>query len=163
MTIQVLAQEALETGVLFVNRIRHTHKRPAGPPDIVDRLWCGGVDVRSRLVDKIRHDGIDHTANDLVDQAPVVEIRITFVHFVVLVAEQGLPAQLLEADQARAETIIDVVIVVRDRIDNIGDLRLKSGLFTIQKAFSNKGLSVSLTDLCWSAGSYSDAAHSISP
>ena len=46
-------------------------------------------------------------------------------------------AQVLERDQAGAQAVVDIVIVVGDLVGEIGQLRLETGLLAIHKALAH--------------------------
>jgi hypothetical protein len=71
----------------------------------------------------------DHSPDNFIDQAPVVEIRVSGVHLVVMLAEKRLRAQLVETQESRAEAIVHIVIVVCDGVGDIDELQNSASEF----------------------------------
>ena len=79
---------------------------------------------------------MNHAANDLVDETPILQRRVARANFLVGPREQTLRSELLQGQQAGAVAIVDVVVVVGNGVSNIGDLRLETRLFPIEKSFT---------------------------
>jgi hypothetical protein len=54
----------------------------------------------------------------------------------VLAAEDREPAQLVDRDEPGADPVVHVVVVVGDRIGEVGELRLERGLASLEEALS---------------------------
>ncbi len=138
MPVQVLVEKFLQRQVLLVTP-RRTSTPAAAPASRTSSIDVGTLllEAAARLLDQVGHDGADHAADDFVNQATIIELRITVAHVNVLRFEQWLFAQLLETDQARAKSVIDIVVVVGDRIGDVRQLRFEARLLAFQEALAD--------------------------
>ena len=60
-----------------------------------------------------------------MDQAAIGDVRVTRLDVRQVTSEGAYFAQLLESEQARAQTVVYVVVVVRNLVGEIGQLRLQ--------------------------------------
>ena len=74
-----------------------------------------------------------------------LQIRIQPEHYSVLPPEQRHLAQAVQHDQPRAHAVVDIVIVVRDLVGEIGELRFEAGCRRLRK---RSPTSPSLRALC---------------
>ena len=65
-----------------------------------------------------------------------MEFRVTAADFVVLLLEKCDFTELLQADQTRAQAIVDIVTVVGDLVRQVGELCFQAGLGSGQKTFA---------------------------
>ena len=87
-----------------------------------------------RFLDQVAHDVVDHAPDDLVHQAPARQLAVAREHRIVLAREQRHAASSLERDQSGAQAVVHVVVVVGDRVREIGDLRLEARLPALEEA-----------------------------
>ena len=84
-----------------------------------------------------RHDVIDHAAHDLVDQPPAAPARDTRPsRHRTARRNSGTCRKLLERDQAGAQAVVEIVVVVGDLVGEIGDLRFERRLPALDEALA---------------------------
>jgi len=88
---------------------------------------CSG-DPRAAGVDHIDDHPIDHAADGLVDHPASGELRIALEYRRMFAAEQEDLAKCVDLHEPGAQTIIDIVIVVGDRVGQVGELRFEARL-----------------------------------
>jgi hypothetical protein len=137
MPIQVARQKAFQRDVLFVNGRGHADERRVRRAHVFDRGNARLDEATLRFLDEVIDDRADHAADDFVNEATVLELRIAAAHGLVLRVEQRLLAQLVERQQPGAVAVVNVVVVVGDRIGDVGYLRLEARLPALQEALAN--------------------------
>ena len=85
----------------------------------------------------IAHEIVDHAANGLVELPPGRRLRISRDDRCVEPREHSHFLQFLDVDQPGAHAVIHIVIVVRDGIGEVGELRLEPGLRAIEESFAD--------------------------
>ena len=136
MTIDVIAQVLLELEVLGGDCFAELHQRRRLRAHVFDVGGAGRLDRGLCRLDEVRDDVVDHPPHDFVDQAAILQLRIEREHRVVLAPEQRHVAQAVERDQSGAQAVVDVVIVVRDLVGEIRDLRFEAGLAALDEALA---------------------------
>ena len=81
---------------------------------------------------------IDHPPQNFIHLPAARERRVLRLYFGVIFAEQRHRQQLLHGDEAGANAILDIVIVVGYFVGKVRELRLQSGLLTVDEAFAQK-------------------------
>ena len=76
VAVEVPVQELLQGQVLLGDFVRETDHAIACLANVVDRAGRQPFDVALRGLDQVGHDRVDHAADDLVDQPPVLEPRV---------------------------------------------------------------------------------------
>ena len=67
----------------------------------------------------------------------LIELGIPRLHVVQSRGEQRLLAQLLQTQEPGADAVVDVVIVVSDRVRDVGQLCFEAGLFALEKTLTD--------------------------
>jgi hypothetical protein len=78
----------------------------------------------------------DHAADNFMDQASAGNLWMGRANNLVLALEQRHCAQVIERDELRSQPIVKIVIVVRDLIGDVGDLRLKRRLLAFDETLT---------------------------
>ncbi len=90
--------------------------------------------VSRREVDDQR---VDHPADRFVHHAALADLRKLRAHLARVAREQRNILQLGQLQQARAQPVVDVVVVVGDLVGEVGDLRLEARLALLQEALAD--------------------------
>ena len=133
VAVEVLAQVALELEVLGVDFVTEHQQRLRLRADVLDARGREPGDRRTRRADQVVDQVVDHPPHHLVHQAARAEVGVALDDAVVLAAEDRDPAQLLDRDQAGTDAVVDVVVVVGDRVGQVGELRLERGLAAVEE------------------------------
>ena len=104
--------------------------RPAGRSAGRRRPTPAGRSATRRRVSAIRSSTMqaDQPAHRFVDQPRQLDAGIAPAHLVEHRADQRHVAQIVDAEQAGAQAVVDVVVVVGDVVGERGDLRLGAGV-----------------------------------
>ena len=137
MPVHTLAQETLQFQVLLAHRFAHGDQRATVRAHGVDILRRDDLEPLAAGADHINHHFVDHTTHDLVDAAARRQRGIRGAHAVKMPAHQRDFAQVFERDQAGAQTIVDIMVVVGNLIGEVGQLGLESGLLAIDEALTH--------------------------
>src|SRR5690606_10680633 len=76
----------------------------------------------------------DHPPDDLAGEHLPVEARVLALDRPKLLGEERHVGELLERQEARAQAVVDVVVVVCDLVRDVRDLRLETGLAPLDEA-----------------------------
>ena len=98
-----------------------------------ERDSCGG-DTAPCFIDEVADEQIDQAAARFVTQYGSGGLRITCLHLGENVAVQGLGAQIFQIQQAGAQAVVDIMVIVGDLVGEIDDLGFQAGLGAAQKA-----------------------------
>ena len=79
---------------------------------------------RRGLADQVAHHAVDHAADRLVDQAPVVDAGIAPADLREHGTDQRHIGEIGDREQPGAQPVVEVVVVVGDVVGERGDLRL---------------------------------------
>jgi len=128
VAVDALTQESLELlmgleyrGAERDERLRpRSHLRDRGGPRLSNPCRRG--------VDDVDDDVVDHAADGLVDELALRKPGMLTPCSGVVAVEQADLAQVGYVDEARAQSIVHVVIVVRDLVGEIGELGLEARL-----------------------------------
>ena len=137
MSIKMLPQVLLEFEVLGVDLLAEREQRRRQGPHGRDVAGLRGVERRARGVDQVVDRVIDHATHDFVDQASLLQLRVLLAHRLVLAADHFQLTQLVDRDQAGADAVVDVVIVVGDGIGEVRELRLERRLASLQESLAD--------------------------
>ena len=132
----MFAQECLQRMVQFARAVAESDQRSRMRPDLGDRPHPRCAEPRRRRIDQIGDQVIDHPPQNFINLPAARERRVLRLHFGVIVAEQRHRQQLLHGDEAGADAVLHVMIVVGDLIGEIRELRLESGLLAVDEAFA---------------------------
>ncbi len=136
MTIEILAQEALELQVALARRLAQPNQGSTSLSYAVDALGSARVDGGLAGLDQIDDLPVDHAAYDLVDDASIREIR-PLVHDLLVGLPEALNAlEIGEIHEPCAQAVVHVVIVVGDLVGDVRDLRLESRLAAVQESLT---------------------------
>ena len=83
--------------------------------------------------DHVHHDVVDHAPDHLVHEPAAAEVGVALLHVAQLPVDDGQIAQLVERDEAGAQAVVDVVVVVGDLVGKVGELRLEPGLLALDE------------------------------
>ena len=122
--VEVASQETLEL-LVFGGHLSAEADQRRSAPDLVEGTHPGQTDLFGAGAGEISDERIDHTPDGFVDQAAIGDVRVTRLDVRQVTSEGAYFAQLLESEQARAQTVVDVVVVVRNLVGEIGQLRLQ--------------------------------------
>ena len=89
-------------------------------------------------VEQVRRLVVDHRPNRLVDDSSPGQGRPARAHRLVLFAEERHLGQRRDVEQAGAQAVVDIVVVVRDLVGEIRDLRLQRRLAAVQKTLAER-------------------------
>ena len=93
--------------------------------NIVQTMHCRCADILPGLPDQVGNQRVNHAAHGFMHNATAFQIRIGRIHFIQMCGKKSHLSQLFKGDQARAQTIIDIMVVVGNLIRQIGDLRFQ--------------------------------------
>ena len=122
VAVEVVKEKALEYTRLFTHWFGERHQRRRCT-HVVDTLRRNLGDARARGGNQIDNQRIDDAADRLVDQAPATHLRERGLRLTAVDRPQRHVFQLLQRDQAGAQAVVDIVIVVRNLIRQVGELR----------------------------------------
>ena len=89
------------------------------------------------MSDQVGDDVVDHRAHRFVNQRPAIDGAEALARARVMRAEQFGFGKFVFGQQTGAQTVVDVVIIVRDLIGEIGQLGLQAGLPALQEPFAD--------------------------
>ena len=72
-----------------------------------------------------------------MDQAPPIQLGEFLQRKIVVVLKYGHGTKLFQGEQARAQPVIDIVVVIGDLVGQIRKLRFKAGLLLVEKQLSH--------------------------
>src|SRR6266404_5778269 len=131
--VHMFAQERLQRVIELARTVAEADQRPWIGSNFGDRAHAGRGEARRRRIDQIGDEVIDHAPQNLVYLPAARERRVLRPHFIVIPLEQRDRQQLFHGDEAGANAVFDVVIVVGDFVGEVGELRLQSGLLTVDE------------------------------
>ena len=136
VSVQVRAQKTLELQVAIVRYFADADECRAGLTHVVNAGWRAFVYGLLRRLDQIEHLAIDHSSDDFMNHPPSGQVRPQRGYFLVRFAEALDALQVVQADEACAQAVVDVVMVVGYLVGDVRNLRLEPRFFAIQEAFA---------------------------
>ena len=124
MPVHPLVQEALERPVILPHRLGKRRDRAPQRADVVGRFDPRIGEARAGLGDHVAHHPVDHSAHRFVDQARLVEAGVALRHLMEHRTDQRHVGEIGDREEAGAQPVVDVVVVVGDVVGERGDLRL---------------------------------------
>ena len=132
--VETHAQQAFQLDVLFAHCRGEVDDRLRRRANFIEITWREFREAMFRRLNQIDHEIIQHLSNHTVENSLRIAVLPAQQGRRVQVAKQWKPGHLLYAQQVRAQTIVDVVVIVGYFVRDIGDLRLESRLRPMDKA-----------------------------
>ncbi len=120
-------QKGPELGELSAHGFGEGHQRPAQGAHVLGGANRQRVRPAACLLQHVLDHGADHPAHGLQAQKPVVQVRVLGPHLCDERADQGHVGDVGEAEQARLQSVVHVVVVVGDVVGQGRDLGLRRG------------------------------------
>ena len=135
--VDALAQEALELEMLGADLGAHADQLPIVRAHRVDVGGRGSAQQRGAGADHVDDHFVDHAAHDLMHRraAPAAADRLRAP--LAVARTRRTSHRSVERDQAGAQAVVDVVVVVGDLIGEIRQLRLETGLRAVDEALAD--------------------------
>ena len=127
MAIHPLEQETLQRPVMVAHLVRKSRDRRSEAAHRVGAVGAARLQPPLGFADQVAHHAVDHAADRLVDQTRLIEPRIAPPDLLEHRADQRHLGEIGDREQAGAQPVVEVVVVVGDVVGQRRDLRLGTG------------------------------------
>ncbi len=125
--VHVPKQKILQRAVLFAHCVGERNDGMIELPYLGGGARRGRGESSPRFLERILDHGADETADRLMDQAPRFERRIAAAQAFDGRRDMRHGIEIVERKNARAQAVVEIVIVVGDVVREGGDLRFGAG------------------------------------
>jgi len=87
---------------------------------------------------EIAHERVDHPPYRLVDEAATGEVRVQAPSLLEVPMDNRRRGQFFQTNESRADTVVDVVIVIGDLVREVGNLRFQGRLAADQEPLAER-------------------------
>ncbi len=108
--------------------LRKSRYRLAEPAHLLDGLYAALEEPVAGFGDEVAHHAIDQPANRFMDQARLIEPGIARADLLEHRADERHLGEIGDGEEAGAQPVVDVMVVVGDVVGERGDLRFWPGI-----------------------------------